>query len=359
MRRALRRLLIATILTVAYILTQSQPTHEELTIHPAWAVVPSAAPLHSDQGNAVIPFILIDEFGYVDDAGRLLYRGTRSHGTTMSAEAFSNYPRVPDPVVIQDRSGNLSTVLPTQAYPAYLGDRLFAVGTEGTRFSEWSSTGERLWVVDLPTPVTSLAAGDSIAVAGLLAGGIEVIGADGAVIPLVNPGGTQDRVTLSVAASGRGTYIGVLSGGARPALSLFRHDGSRVTPLVDLTLDATLPAEPLISFALDESTLYFQSADGVVALNLDDGHESLFPSAMPARAVTAAGGTISALLFSGEQREPSMGFLYPAEFAIAASGGIVPIRQRFAAEKVTLLADDGLLILAIDNRLIAFRVETG
>ena len=200
MRRSLRRLLVATILTVAYIFTLPQPTHSELTIHAAWATVPAEVAVDPSSDPQAVPFLLADQFGYVGVDGKVRYRGSRSHGTTLSSLGFSNYPRVPDPVIIQDTRGGLQVVLQTTGYPSFVSERLFTVGTQGMHLAEWSLAGDQIWAVDLPTAVTSLAAGDSIAVAGLLAGGVVAVGPGGTMVP-ARGGGPQRGVTLALAVS--------------------------------------------------------------------------------------------------------------------------------------------------------------
>ena len=65
------------------------------------------------------------------------------------------------------------------------------------------------------------------------------------------------------------------------------------------------------------------------------------------------------LLFAGDERDPAAGFRYPAEVVVTTAGGMVPIRQHFAAENLSLHAVDGLVILTADDRIIAFRVANG
>jgi hypothetical protein len=354
LRRPIRRLIIAVIIVAVYVVLAPQPTRWELSVSAMWALDPSAVEPESFSVTR-IPFLLDSVFGYVSPQGQLLYRGVKSFSVAISDSAFSNYSRAPEVVIVQAPDGSLLSSLPVAGYPVIIGGRIYTVDRDATRIAEWSTDGGLLWAMDLATPAVSIDADRILTVIGMVSGGLLVVGADGTPLPTDEEALIHGAV-LSVAISPVTGEIAAISGGVLQSLAVLGVTDARVTLVAGRPIEL-LQDRPLLDYT-DRGVLFYQSADDIVVLDLAEGVEHLVTVSRTADQLVPVCRDISAVLFSGGEPDPMHSFVPTAELNLVADDGFVPVFQTFAGERVGLSAGDGVLVIAIDDRVLGFTLDT-
>lgn len=361
MRRFARRLIPAVLLVMLYLVWQPLPIRPELVVEARWAIDPAVEPVVPDPATDAIPVIGTDRFVYLNDEGAVTYRGIVAHRVAMSDDAFVNYPRSASQIVVQDRSGGFLASLPVAGHPFFIGDRLFVVSDGGGSLSEWSRDATLEWRVELPAPLTVIDASHSLAAVGLAAGGALLLGGDGSRIELQRPTADGEPIVSAVAVSEAVPRLAVVAGqGSREAtLTLYDLATGRGIPVVRRRITRHTEVPPLVELTDGGRLLVYADDDPrrLVQLDPERGEEWMVELTHPPRALFELPGGVDVVLGVSTRPDPARGFATPAELSLVTPSGAVPLRASWAARASDLAVRDGLVLLEVDERVIAFTVE--
>jgi hypothetical protein len=149
---------------------------KELLIIPRWVVSVTASahpssslPFYGEQGKEKnMGFLLGDTVGYVTREGVLLYKEKVLHNAAVSDQGFINYSALPKNLLLKDPWGRFCTNVQVDGYPFIRRNRLFVLSQDGCRITEVSFQGEIKWERNFNQLITTVDAGTSDAVVGLL-----------------------------------------------------------------------------------------------------------------------------------------------------------------------------------------------
>lgn len=359
----------------------------ELTVEARWAVVPAIDPVvaidaqhpaavrpdtddqRSLHADAWIPFTG-ESFGWVDPDGRVRARWRTSSPVAIGPDLFVAYPRHPDQLVVRDVSGVPVASLPVFGYPFFVGGALFVSGPDALALTRIDHRGEPLWTRRDASPVTSVAVADEYTVIGTLGGRVTVVGSAGSVVADSVPADGSGAVTVSVATDRAAALVAV----ARQRLDaidrtlvtdveLFARTDDRLVSASREVVARAAAGFPVVDVSSDGGVVAFarfpeQEGYLVDLIDVEAGTAASVAGSLPVRQVLAdRHGTLVVLFGRSEDRDPAEGFRFASELAFADTDGMVPIRVPFHSDSFALSGRRQLVILHVDDRILAVRVE--
>lgn len=205
---------------VVYITIFPRSLGKELLIIPRWVVSvtdsahpSSSPPFYGEQGKERnIGFLLGDTVGYVTREGVLLYKEKVLHNAAISDRGFINYSAVPKNLLLKDPWGRFCANVQVDGYPFVRRSRLFVLSQDGCRITEVSSQGEVKWEKDFNQLITTVDAGTSHTVVGLLDGSFFVLKDTGDVLYQEREREGILHAVYCVSISANDRFIGIVLG---------------------------------------------------------------------------------------------------------------------------------------------------
>lgn len=414
MKRYARRTLLALLLIIIYMLWHPDPTRKELQVDALWALhLPravaaaaaaddaatatgsdaagaqradsdgSGAPRADSDGvttgsgsTGLLPVSTDDVFAYLDGRGHVAHHGRVAHRVALSRSGFINHGRTPGQLIVQAPDGSFRASIPIAGYPVFERDRIFVVSAAGGTLSEWTMDGERRWQMDLPAPLVALSAGSDRVGLGMLAGDPLLLDGTGALVELQRAAVARNPLALDVDLSDRVPRFATMTSAGRDQniersgaalVTLYDLSGDVAVPIVRRTIERSTAAPPVVRL-LDGGEVLLYSAVGrqsetqpapsghmAVALEVESGADSVIPLDYPLREVEELDSPVFRVALSvSPQRDPSRGFARPAALVLFSRGAAVPLRSRWAADLSDLAVWDGVIVLRLDDRILAW-----
>ena len=199
------------------------PMGREIAAVPVWTA-PADGALAAYPGNAAARaagFSLAGFLGYIDENGGILFREKVDYDAAVHDEFFVNYSALPRNLMTRSPDGTFIGTIGESGYPFIRGDRLFLLSADGFALSEWTVNGDLVWEKKFSSLITAVDAGPETAIVGLLAGGVHLLGKDGAEIFTSPAEGSRYPVALQVGISGGDRILAAVSGIGPQKLSVF------------------------------------------------------------------------------------------------------------------------------------------
>jgi len=259
---------------LVYFLVCAFPLQKELLLVPAWSRNVSDAPAapiaaakvsRTAKGgdSSPMPFRLGDRYGYFTADGDILFAATADYGVALSPDAYAPYDRLSEGFVVRSPQGTELAHVAQIGYPFFAAGRRFVIGPDQATVSELGKNGASLWSYQFPSIVTAFDASSSIAVFGLMDGGI--VGLDSAGQTELNfaPGGSRIAGVYGVAASPDGGLVAAITGADKQRLVILekRSAAYRVTYHRYLVSNYRKPV--YMSFTPDGRHLAYESPSGI------------------------------------------------------------------------------------------------
>ena len=385
--KRLRRWGAVPVVALVIILWRPEPTHRELSVAPLFAVsLDEEAIASSSPGDHRVPFEHEGSFGYLTGTGEISYRGRVAYQVALAEDAFVNYARLSDQLVIQDADGGYLATLDATGYPHFAGERLFLIGPHSSDVAEYALSGDEQWRYDLPSPLVSIAAGPTLVSLGTIGSGIVVLDRSGA--PLDVHQDDAGALPLSLAWSpDEQTLAAIL--GPRPKLVLYRVRDRDVVPfdlrLFDQPAGARMESVRMesvrmesvrmesvrttVRFSDDGSHLVYAAGPDLRVMRLADRSERHVGPDPAGRDIRPDGSVRQIVAVSqlpaidlytaialSDTADPSRRFLYSATLSVAGTDGVVAALQEFAARDVSVTEIGGALVVTVDGRALGLRM---
>lgn len=364
MRRSLRRVLISLALVVVYTLAFPVVARQELSITREWAVdianTPVSTPPPSDATR--IPVSLDSSFAYVGTDGSVLLRAPVPYGVALSPDAFISFAATPDQLVVQHTDGRYQATLPERGYPRFLGQSIFVFDGLDTTVAAYTPAGEFRWRRHFPGPLVSLSADGGMTVAGLMAGGVEIVDAAGNAVPIQGVSHTAGLIGYGTAITAESGYAAAVLGPETPSILVLDFRDNIYVPVLRVETRTRPGTAVTMQFARGGQSLIVDDG-GMRVIDLTTGGETVVSSAYALHSIAetgrgrSPGADLVLAIGQGDSRLPEAGFTYACELVGFDAEGFVPFRQQFSGELVGIQTSGTSFYLQADDRLLRFEVQ--
>lgn len=289
-----KRHLVTTLVAltgVLYFFICAIPLPKELVLAPSWAKpIPSTgsdlgpaatvvaqasslkagAPLHS--------YLLPGSFGWFDGEGRTITAAPIAFGAAVSDSGYIAFDRTSTQLSLRTPLGRDVAKLPQAGYPFFGGGRLFVVHPGQSSVSEFSEEGKLLWTRDFSSVVTAFDASPSLALFGLMDGGLVGLDPSGKVLLSFSPGGSRIAGVYGCAVSPDGQLAAAICGLDKQRLVVLekRSTAYRVTWHRYLDSDYRRPVG--LAFTSDGRYLVYEKPSGLGIYGRDGRDEASLKS---------------------------------------------------------------------------------
>lgn len=262
-----------------YFFAAAVPLRKELSLHPSWAVSVSrdadTAPAANPQKT--LSFQLGDRYGSVTSDGTLAWSRGSAFDVAVSDARVIPYARQSSRLEAFGPTGTPLFRIQAEGWPFFRSGRLFLVSPEMDRVSEYSPEGMLLWSYDFPFKLTDFDASGSLAVAGMLDGGIECVDSRGRTVLSFAPGGSRIEVVLGVALDPREEAIAAVCGADRQRFILLVKKGGAFKVQYHKYLESDYREPVTVRFTRDGRYVLYRQSEGIAVYDRETGRESTIP----------------------------------------------------------------------------------
>lgn len=374
MRRGLRRGMLFFLLLLLYVLFFPLQTGREFTLQAIWAFRPGDGAARTSQlttEDDLVPYALGDRFGYVDSQGRAVYSAVSAGRVALTPDRFVSYLDRSERLVVQAPDGSLLHVIDAAGYPLLFTEGALIIAPDGVTLSRYDTEGHLQWSRVLESTVSAVDTSPTITVAGLVGGGLTAVRPSGAVLPVDAAAVGLAGVTGAVTVRKDGGAFAAVTGSERiisgeqallSIVTLYNVEQARAAPILrrEFTREASRTPQLFLSSS-GRYLLYSVGVDpggAVRVIDLERGNETAIALLYPAEQFALREDESTVWLLSRAGRpDPALGFRTPATVELHTVTGRRLLSTRFAADAVTMRYLDELLVLTIDDRVLALKLE--
>ncbi len=280
-------IVVSILIVIVYLILFPREMESELLITRGWtASLRSEASGTGDDADGqaaaatedmeTVPFRLGEYFGFVTESGELLYRGRALFGAALDDGRFSNYSRVSETTVVQDRTGALLQSIPEPGYPVLNAGRTLIFSSDGRTLSEWAADGGPLWRRQFPSLVTDVSVARGAVGVGFLDGSVGLVIEEGGRVLRFEPRGSRIEVTYGVAVNGDGSLMGAVSGLDPQRLTVLETSSDGLTPLRQRELGAAYRRPAYLEF-INRDLLVLEQRNAALLVDVREDTDAEIP----------------------------------------------------------------------------------
>ena len=340
-----------------YIFITARPIPEETILIPRWiSSLESNFPVNLMDFNPAlneepIPFILGERFGYVGDEGRFIINRLRNNYVSISGRSWTEYEARPSYInVMNSRDELVFTIEEPRAYPHFMDNRTYLLGSDQNSISAIGEGGEKLWTHDFPAPITDLDGAAGFVLVGTLDGTVELLDPSGRpVMTPFEPGGSRLSVILGVAISRDTSRLAIISGIDEQRFLLLERAGSNYRVIDHEFLNTGFRRPVHISFVDNDSKVAYEREGGLGIYDIASRTSTNIPLKGDVQILdnSGAGRFLFVITSQGPGEKRFVTIRYPASIIID-----VPFRS----ENVFFARRDNRIFLGGDLSMASFEL---
>ena len=212
---------------------------------------------------AWIPFIVDNYFGYVSSDGSRLYKSEVQGRVALLPDAFCNYDRLGNNLVIHDPVQNYMYPIDGLGYPFAKNGLFFIISADMTGLSVLTPRGEVLFNIRFISLITSVDCRGGIISVGLLKGVTEIFDTDGNYITGIESRGSRINAVYGTAVAPEGKMIAVCHGIDPQYISLYTRQIDQYILEKRAAVNEQLRSQVIMDFSDDSLQLLVETAEGV------------------------------------------------------------------------------------------------
>jgi len=361
--RVLKRLLLLTCIALLYSLVAPHRLAQEplRRVQFARAIEITHSGLGADSAVSsrsqpnepgLLPFVHQDQYGYIDNAGVIVWLEQVDHGVALAATHYVNYPQMPEEQVVRAPGGVEISTLTAPGYPVLAPGYVYVISASQDGLTAYRYEGAELWSRRFSAPITDLdAVGDSVVV-GLLDGTVVYLDAQGEAIVIDPDNESSVAVVYGVALSPDERTVAVLSGLYPQRLRVFRlNENQEITGAHARNLESQRREPAVVQFDPRGEGLLYEHGPVLTHLSMDRFEHAAFEVEGEVISI-AAGGAEQPSAFVSRLREHS-------ELTITAPNRATVLRERLSDAEAFVLQRGTCYLLAVGEVLICLEIVAG
>jgi len=342
-RKIFLRISILLVL-IAYVLYAGNHVQSGTHYIQKWTVEIEKADSSERAESGWIPFIVKDHFGYISPDGSEVFRDAIQGRVALLPQAFCNYDKLGNNLVIRDPVQNYMYPVDVLGYPIVRDNLFFIISADMTGVTACSAEGEFLFDRRFTSLISSIDCSGGIVSIGLLKGRTEIFDTEGNSIASLEASGSRIDAVYGTAVASNGKMIAVTHGLDPQYVSLFRKLADQYVQLKRFSLNDERRSQVLMAFSEDNTQLLVETAAGVELIGTA---EPFVRSSIPLEGLLidyefpALGEPIYILSSDGTN----------GTLGIYRRDGTLYNQERFDGEAAWLYRTDGSLFLGVNNTL--------
>ena len=249
------------IITLIFLLFPSSTGKEHILVPEKIVDLENTSHAISNNETGTVSFSLDDYFGFFTDNLELTYVDKTDYRVAISDNSFINYPKIPKILNIQNMEGKGQSIIENTGYPILKNDRIVLLSD--SFISLYDLNGNLYWKKEVLSIITSLSISRDFVLVGYLDGLCELISTSGNVELTYKPGGSRIEAIYSVALSGDGEYITLISGLDPQRFILLQNRKGEYKPIFHFELNDEFRRSINMYFSSDDTKVFFESSQGV------------------------------------------------------------------------------------------------
>ena len=235
---------LCILLSILYIILASRPLATELQFLPQWTIDTTKITISKDNKNLpslyenAIPFKSGQTLGYFTSDGDILNIVSFPYKSALCSSFYALYGTNDKKIPFYAPSGEKKGEIAHTGFPFFMEDKLYLFLPGGSAFSKLNDEGKIQWSYE------------SYAFA---------------------PGGSEYPVILGADISNSGALIACVSGQERQRFILAKKASNHTAIIHHEYLEKPATRQLLVKFSQDESTVYFDSEDGLGIVDCASG----------------------------------------------------------------------------------------
>lgn len=341
-------------LSVAYIILAARPLATELQFLPQWTIdatkitAQTADTASPDQYQNAIPFKLGQTLGYFTPAGDILNIVTFPYKASLSPAYYALYGTNDKSIAFFSPDGTKAGTIEHTGFPFFMEDKQYLFLPGGASFAKLTDDGDIQWVYEGYAPITAFSSAKNGCVAGYADGTIISFTNDGAIDQTFTPGGSTYPVILGVDLSNSGELIACVSGQDEQRFIIAKKSSNHTEIIHHEYLTKQTTRQKLVTFSRDESTVFYDSADGLGITDCQTGKSRHIPIKGHILAIKEAQESKTVFVLSRDQTTYTVQVIEP--FATAAGS------FSFEARTACIAVQDENLFVGRDNTISRIQV---
>ena len=272
----------------------------------------------------------------------------RPHATA-TADRVAWWDQTKNQVTVESASGTVTT-LPDEAYPLWVGNRLFTLDENRLGLKAWNIQGRLQWSKHFSSLITALDSTTNLTVVGTLDGKVRAFGPQGEESGGFQPGGSRLPVAYNVALSPDSRSILVLAGVDPKRFLVLERGGADFRPVYHKPLKDNHPWPTPLGFLSGGTVAYYENERGLsfVDPRNPDHEATVATQGTPETLESLPASKLVAFL----QRDGAQSAL-----RIASPTGASLMTFPFSAQDLLLQRQGNALILGVDQTLLRLEVK--
>lgn len=258
------------ILTILYITFSFKPLRTELELTPSWTTEVTYQIQENDSSLDVLPFKLEQNVGYFSRTGQIVTLKNFDYKATISQKLFATYSQNSTGFEVFDSSGKIVGTITGGGFPYIVDDRIFLLLPGGSGFEIKDLSNSTLARYQGTSPITALNSNNEISIVGFADGTLCTFDKKFNLKNTLNPSGSDIDVILGANASLQANYFACISGQNKQRFVLYENKPNHAKIIFHKYLDNSIVNQTLIYFSNDESTVYYNDANGIGIVNCTD-----------------------------------------------------------------------------------------
>lgn len=265
-------------LSLVYVIVAARPLRKELQFLPQWTVDATkvTAPDNADF-SAAIPFRLGQTAGYFTADGSILRVITFPYKAAISPAYYAPYGTSDRSIAFFASDGTKAGDITRAGFPFFWEDKQYLFLPGGAAFAKLDGGGQVQWTYEGYAPITAFSSSQGGCVAGYADGTVVAFTDDGAVAQQFAPGGSAYPVILGADVSASGALVACVSGQDEQRLVIAKKSSNHTEIIHHEYLPEQATRQRVVRFSRDESTVYYDRADGIGVTDCKTGKSRCIP----------------------------------------------------------------------------------
>lgn len=252
-----------------YIILAFLPLSTELQLTPEWTLDITQQSAENTSSLNVLPFKLGQNAGYFTHDGKLASINNFEYKTTISPSYMIPYSKNSTQFDVFAPDGSVKASISEAGFPYIADDRLFIMLPGGSGFEFVDFEGNVINRHFHTSPITAFNSGKKLTIAGYADGKLCTFDENMKEQYTLTPGGSDTQVILGANVSPEGNYFACVSGQNNQRFVLYKNEVNHAKIIYHKYLKKSIVHQTLVYFSNDESTVFFNDADGLGILNIE------------------------------------------------------------------------------------------
>ncbi len=270
-----KRIIIILSITLLFLFVYTtlsvKAVNNGFSLNPHWSVLVNNTEIDAESANLHtlgIPYKTAQHYGYISPDGTILQKKPYTYNAAISTTYNAEYTESSTDFSLFNMQEELAH-FEVAGFPFFDKDRIFVFLPGGNSVAQFAPDAARLWTYEQYTPITAFDSSSNGSIIGFADGNLVGLLPNGEKRFSFYPGGSEHEVVFGAAISESGFLTAAISGLDKQRFTVSKYADGQNKIIFHTYLDSEVLEQTAIQFSLDESSVYFNTADGLGIFNFE------------------------------------------------------------------------------------------